>query len=471
MKKALRAKQASVRSLPNTVLGLTFSFLSWRCKLAVLNLVSCHWNSTRAPWSNLSFEEEDSDIEDDQFLQVLKAAHLAKLESFVTDKTYLVDVLWTQTPNLAKLALTRALTHEDFVLLLGTLCQHENSLPRTRLTSLDLLLSLCVRREQELVSCLSQLESVPAIITSLDLIEYSGSLAALTPFLGNLQNLSLVAPDEQQSLAFVQFLPCLTRLVLEHYRHLGAAQLGSLKHVSNLTALSLSCCEDLVDAALMSLGECVPMLTTLELSSCKQFSEAVLPHLPRNLAFFDASHSDLRLDRPTMWATLTQLRVLHIENCDVQDDSLQCLANLLALQELDVSLNHDLTGTGFIWLRHLNLQTLNVRHCTKLTVFDDVPSGLKSLDLSINDLGDDFGDVHALKWINSLRALEDLDLSRTKVSDHGMRSIGSLPRLRSLNLCGCELLTNMCMDLICEQFPNLQTLYSFTFEFQKKFLT
>jgi hypothetical protein len=460
-------EQVLTYELPRAVLSLMFGFLSWRCKLSVLNFVSKQWNSTRACWSELHFVDVDAFIQAGRFYQVLESTQLAKLDSFLTDDTALIEPLCIRAFNLGTLNIVKLLDRLDFQRLVQTLSSQSQKwcLQRTRQRPLELNLVLYAQRDHELVWLLPLLDPASVLITTLYINGFKGSFDSWVQHIPDLQELHLFAErDEQEhtkSLDFLRFLPSLRQLRLARWTGLTNEALQCLQFVPGLIALSLVGCDALTDAGFERLAEMLPCLASFAVNG--SVSEAILPCLPRSLRQLHVAESAVRLVTPERWQTptLRQLTRLDLWSCDVTDFALQCLAKMYNLQELSLSMNPKLSGTGFIWIRHLcALRTLNLSNCTGLKVFDDVPRGLTKLDLSFTNLGE----KQALSWLNNLVALESLNLSTSRVSDDTIRNIGSLPKLRVLDICGCAGLTEACVDFIRNQFPRLETLQSFQFK-------
>jgi Leucine-rich repeat (LRR) protein len=406
----------------------------------------------------LDFTDEDEILSDGEFNQVLEATQLSSLHTFETQDDSLVEALWKQACNLATLVVTCNLQQEDLALLVTAVREHANPAKRTRLAPLTLSLRLCTCTELELGLRFSELGSVPAIITELSLRDFIGPVFAWAHIVPDLQHLYLIEPREQQTLAFLPCFPHLVTLWLDCFQQHCGDQLANLKHLPHLTELSMSECESLQDSALALLQDVTPALTSLDLSVSRGFSEAMVQYLPRTLTKLDVHSSELRLDCPPLWAMLKNVTSLIIGDCAVNDDALQCLANMTALQHLDLSANYKLTGAGFVWLRHLPLRRLVLYNCRGVTTLEALPCSLTWVDVSATKINEN------PKSVNALSMLEDLDLSATEVSDEDIRDIDRLPRLRILHIRGCPRLTKACLPLVLEQFPRLEILNSRTFE-------
>lgn len=145
----------------------------------------------------------------------------------------------------------------------------------------------------------------------------------------------------------------------------------------------------------------------------QQYSSVVVLHLPH--WFNDRlSHSlgDLR-----------SLRTLCLRGCAVGDATLARLATVGGINELDLSSTGVTTG-GLFHLRKLRfLRILNLSFCRDICAQSGVP-------------------------LQGLRALEELYLCGTVVSDDTMGLISNLPKLRRIDLEGCESISDAGLDVI-----------------------
>ena len=113
---------------------------------------------------------------------------------------------------------------------------------------------------------------------------------------------------------------------------------------------------------------------------------------------------------------LSQLQYLHLAYCEVTDISLPYIGQLLQLQSLDLT-DCGITDAGLPYVQFLvNLRHLVLDNCWHLTTLEPLRPLLELEQLSVKDC--------------------------SRLTDDGVQSIGTLPRLLVLDLSGCYSLSD-----------------------------
>jgi len=131
---------------------------------------------------------------------------------------------------------------------------------------------------------------------------------------------------------------------------------------------------------------------------------------------------------------LPELRGLRLLSCGVSDERLESLSRLKNLKELELDGN-PIRGSGLMWLDGLpELEVLSLNFCRladhELTGFPRLPA-LRVLHLSGNQLGDA---GLAIIGVADLPNLASLYISRTDITDAGLKALLPLKNLEDLNL-------------------------------------
>jgi hypothetical protein len=129
---------------------------------------------------------------------------------------------------------------------------------------------------------------------------------------------------------------------------------------------------------------------------------------------------------PTL-SSLLNLETLNLSGCPVSEQSLQALAQLTDLKELDLSRLFRHQGVVPSASPLQGPSELRLSDACLLPLVN-LPR-LRKLYLSGNRITD-----KGLEQIGLMAGLDDLDLSATNVTDHGLVHLQSLSRLKSLNL-------------------------------------
>ena len=231
-----------------------------------------------------------------------------------------------------------------------------------------------------------------------------------------------------RALEVLKDLPALIDLDLTYAEHITDAGLARLRDAKNLERLVLEGAK-ITDSGVNSLTS-LANLRSLNLR-CTQITDGALEHLE----------------------SLTRLEHLAIGGNRIAGFGLIHLQALPGLKHLDLS-GAQLTDDG-IWsvaLSDLNIQTvatlkglesLNLA-ASELAGMATIPDGgiREVATLRITDLG-----VEMLKQIESLRSL---DLTRSRITARGLRSLSELPRLDRLSLAHIDRLDDSALGAIAQ---------------------
>ena len=276
-------------------------------------------------------------------------------------------------------------------------------------------------------------------------------LAHLAPLQG-LRSLVLsgITGFEGANLAHLVNLKNLTSIDLEGTQ-LTNATIAPISSLTNLTALTLSLCEDLTDEGLVHL---VPLqgLRSLRLTGKRSMGRDGSVHLSslKNLTSLNlAGNKALRGPELAHLTLLPALRSLDLGDTRIPNADMVHIGSLPTITALDLSFCEDLTGEG---LRHLlplkdTLQSLNLSFALRLNNPDLAVLGqleaLTALDLS----GLHFTvNVQGLHHLTPLTQLTHLNLNfmgkglRDAIiqDEHLPQIFPSFPKLRWLDLTGAE---------------------------------
>ena len=204
-----------------------------------------------------------------------------------------------------------------------------------------------------------------------------------------------------------------------------------------------------------SLRKC-KRLRVLNLGRCKQVD------LNSFTALFEEIKPEQEKDGGREEA-LTGLKELVLRDCDsVCDNCLACLGvHLTSLESLDLSNCISVTSGGLRaiserlhHLKHLKLQQVN-NISLGIGYIASGCIGLKSLDISFCDWVDDVT-VEAISQSLLNETLENLDISRTRISDEGINTLSrTLYCLKHLWIKSCHSLTDKSLLHISKNLTNL----------------
>jgi len=181
---------------------------------------------------------------------------------------------------------------------------------------------------------------------------------------------------------------------------------------------------------------------------------ALIGKLP--LVKLGAPYNDIKTENMKSIAKISSLEVLAIPKTPLTDAGLKYLENKSTLQEIDVT-DTKITDEGLksiATLKHLKRLSLSENNITTRGLEHiSVMRGLKMLAIPATKVTDS-----DMKYVALLTKLETLTLNYTSVSHEGLRQLKSLTNLRDLNLEGCKNIDDKCIELIAQQWPNLELL-------------
>jgi Leucine Rich Repeat (LRR) protein len=210
-----------------------------------------------------------------------------------------------------------------------------------------------------------------------------------------------------------------------------------LDQSSKLTTLKLGLCTKIDDTGIQDLKKKCPHLTILDLSDTK-VSDAGLTSLPSSL---------ISLDLP---------RAHQITNEGLLEIGGQCPH----LKELSLKGCYSITGRGIrTFAENLKqLNTLAIEGCSEVTVEDTIAL-MKSCPTitSLSPNCREFTDADFERLIPQLSNLTSLQLilARHISEDSLMKLLENCPQLTSLELSGCALISQKCMEAIQKKYPHL----------------
>jgi hypothetical protein len=433
--------------LPDCLLSLVFGCLSWRTKLAVLNLVCTKWRDTLAAWSSLSLRSSDMKPIDlkKKFESVFALAQTQALQTLETF-TY---PRWLQTclKNCSNLRRLIVLDEFDPIALRMMLKDLERTPSLSARPKLSLSLDLNGFSDLDLQLVTELLSLV--WIEKVDFCSgFKGTTSLWASLLGaNLRELLFLDNEYGDSLDFLKSLPGLRHLRLAHCSNIEDESLRVLpRYVSGLEKLNLDFCEKVTDFGLeISLSKLM-CLTDLSLSHTK-VTKAGLEMLSRTpLRKFNLNGcSGVKLAGLNLGQTLPLLQSLNLSQMDLADDDLSCLSESNAVESLELFSNNRITGTG---LRHLGrnpLKMLDLLNCTGLRFFESLQlSQLRVLDLRCVSLSESnfFG------CLNGLRSLHDLNLRRTNTRDADLPALLVLQELKKIDLSYCGAVSSKALSIL-----------------------
>jgi Leucine-rich repeat (LRR) protein len=215
---------------------------------------------------------------------------------------------------------------------------------------------------------------------------------------------------------------------------LDAPAVAALARMPGLRVLDLEATE-LGDAAMAAIAG-IATLEELTLNST-QVSDAGLASLGglRHLKRLRLNNTYVEGAAFGAWPEDSGLEELSLLGTPANDVSVAGVARLGRLRWL-VLAESDITGTGLRALTALPLERLDLSGCD---VGDDAPLDqfLKLRALRLRDTR--ISDLTLSRTLGALRALETLDLARTRISNAGMDGLAKLTRLRILDLAYAEL--------------------------------
>jgi serine/threonine protein kinase len=262
-----------------------------------------------------------------------------------------------------------------------------------------------------------------------------GALASLTEL-----NLSGSRILTGVGLASLAALTALERLDLSGCTAVTDAGLFHLGEIASLAWLDLSGCKGVTDVGLACLGQ-LASLHTLTLRWCERITDAGIPHLLGFAVLCDLNLrgcSGITESGLGRLAGLSVLEGLDLGQCDVSDEVLARLRDLVRLRKLNLCWCVRITDAGLVHLGEMRLlRELDLRgiKATDAGVANlALLSCLEQLSLwschSLTDAG--------VSHLASLTSLKGLDLSDCQVTDAGLARLRGLTSLRTLKLWGCR---------------------------------
>ncbi|CAN0159865.1 unnamed protein product [Ascophyllum nodosum] len=215
----------------------------------------------------------------------------------------------------------------------------------------------------------------------------------------------------------------------------GLSQLAA--ESPNLTTLELSNCLSITSIGAEELSA-LKKLERVDLSRCRLVA-SISAGMSKSVRTLNLAETAVRDEEvQTMSRELTGLTALNLDRCDVGDTSLRALSSMTQLERLNLA-DTGVTDAGMVHLATLTrLKDLNLFFCsisdsglTSLTTL----TGLKRLNLDTRDVGD-----AGMVQLTSLRLLETLDVFSSSVTDSGVaEGLSWLPSLTSLEICSGRL--------------------------------
>ena len=283
------------------------------------------------------------------------------------------------------------------------------------------LARLCGLRSLNLRGCYQLTDDglQPLTALQLDVLNVSGCVNLTMTTIrmpATLQELYASGCDRLQTLEMVEGLDKLRKLHLDDCLKLDS--LRPLMFATTLQLLDLVGCVGITDldplARLKSLVE-------LRLTNCSAIT---------NLSAL---------------APLSALRVLYVQGCDIQDDSLQALSALTRLRELSLSGCGKITDCGVHTFKYLTgIRRLDLSGCCKLTdegLMKSLSGMSRMRDLSLADSPG----VKDLDILTQLPNLVHLKVCDCPLTEQALENVGALSNLKTLCLTGCKDFQDSCL--------------------------
>jgi eukaryotic-like serine/threonine-protein kinase len=227
-------------------------------------------------------------------------------------------------------------------------------------------------------------------------------------------------------------IPSLKNLILNNL-NITDAGIGYISRLPQLNRLCANKTKSLSDKALSYLGK-AKTLTSLELEDNKQITTEGIVHLVilRNLTYLDLAKTGVDNRCASTLKQLTRLSGINLAGTAVDDQTIATLAPL-KLNELNLS-KTKISGRSTKTLGAMKSLTRLVLSGTSLRD-DDLKNlttlqNLDTLDLGGCDLITDQG----MRYLSAIRSLRTLSLSGTRVTAAGLARLSKLPNLHHLDL-------------------------------------
>ncbi|KAK6943214.1 Leucine-rich repeat [Dillenia turbinata] len=260
---------------------------------------------------------------------------------------------------------------------------------------------------------------------------------------------------------------CLQQLILAYGSPVTLALADSLQNLSTLQSIKLDGCQ-VTCSGLKAIGNWCVSLRELSLSKCLGVSD-------EGLSTLVTKHKDLRKLDITCCRKITHVSIAHITNSCTSLASLKmesCILvpreafvligqRCLLLEELDLT-DNEIDDEGLKSIsRCSKLSTLKLGICLNITEEGLSHVGLCCTKLVELDLYRSVGisDVGILAIARGCPGLEIINVAYCgKVTDHSLMSLAKCPRLNTLEIRGCPLVTSLGLTAIavgCKQLSKL----------------
>lgn len=257
---------------------------------------------------------------------------------------------------------------------------------------------------------------------------------------------------------------------------------GFIQDVNSLTVLNLSMCKQITDASLMNISQHLKNLEFLDLGGCSNISNMALLLIAEGLQKLKSLHlrsccvSDVGIshlaglkrnatshiipNNSSSTGTLS-LEHLSLQDCyKITDEGLRHLSDgLHNLKILNLSFCASITDIGLKHLarmgslRELNLQSVDTISDLGLAYLAENNSRLTILDVSFCNKVGDQGLLHISQGLFNLRSLS---IKGCPITDEGLGRIArTLTDLRALNIGQCDRITDKGLSLVSEHLHKL----------------
>lgn len=283
-------------------------------------------------------------------------------------------------------------------------------------------------------------------IRKIRILSLKKSLSYVVQNLPNIESLNLKGcfnvTDSGIGHAFTKCLPFLTVLDLSLCKQITDTSLGKIaEFLRSLELLDLAGCCNITNTGLLLCSWGLPKLRYLNLRSCRHISDAGILHLT------GLSNNSKGLGNKG-------LTTLCLQDCQkITDNALRHISKgLVNLECLNLSFCGSITEAGLSHLASIrSLRELNLRSCEGVNdegIAHLAVGGLNlvSLDVSFCDKITD----NALNHIsNGLHHLQNLGLNTSRITDDGLCTITRhLRELRVLNIGQCTQITDQAIESI-----------------------
>lgn len=242
--------------------------------------------------------------------------------------------------------------------------------------------------------------------------------------------------------AFSKCLPSLTVLDLSLCKQITDTSLEKISEfLQNLEYLDLAGCCNITNTGLLLCSWGLPKLKHLNLRSCRHISDAGILHLAG-------------LSNHSKGLGNKNLTNLCLQDCQkITDNALRHISKgLLNLERLNLSFCGGITETGLSYIACLrNLRELNLRSCEGVSDEGIAHLSVGGLNLAFLDISfcDKISDDALNHISNGLHHLQNLGLSKSRITDEGLCRISKhLRELRVLHIGQCTQITDKALESI-----------------------